>query len=90
MPESVETLGKTRQKRLSHLEQTIESGLRAFVRVGKALTEIRDDGERPDVEQHLSPKEPSWIARWRHRRQPLHEYAGRLQPTTRASTQSSV
>lgn len=41
MAHSVETLGKAHRERLDHLEQIINSGLRAFVRVGEALTEIR-------------------------------------------------
>lgn len=43
MSESIETLGPEQEKRLRDLEVQIEDGLTAFVRLGEALTEIRDD-----------------------------------------------
>lgn len=42
-PQTVESLGPQMAKRLTVLEQEIREGLRAFVRVGEALTEIRDE-----------------------------------------------
>src|SRR5262249_43089620 len=39
----IETLGLAKEGRLRELEQQIEEGLSAFVRLGEALTEIRDD-----------------------------------------------
>lgn len=43
MSDSIEALGPKREARLQELETTIDSGLRAFVRVGTALTEIRNE-----------------------------------------------
>lgn len=39
---SVETMGARMEERLRHLEDDVRAGLHAFVRVGKALREIRD------------------------------------------------